>query len=62
MTLPDCPHCKSPALEAVGVESRGVRVCVCECCARGCRVNTTGAVVHVPSKLDTGGNVIYPDP
>ena len=59
MTLPDCPHGCDAAntLEVERIEPRGIRVCVCTCCARVCRVNTTGQVVHraTPAVIDVNG-------
>ena len=61
--LPDCPRCSAAStLEAVDVEPRGVRRCVCSCCASVVRVAATGAIVHEPSQLDVRGNVLRDDP
>ena len=63
MPLPDCPHYHSPQLKAEGVPLRGWQLCVCNGCARSCRVSGERAVIHWPeSMLDTGGNVVYADP
>jgi hypothetical protein len=58
--LPDCACCDAVAsLTAVRVEPRGVRVCFCTVCAKTCRVNAAGAIIHLPDVRDISGNVMY---
>jgi hypothetical protein len=62
MTLPDCPHPGCDAnqtLSAFRSEPRGVRVCVCSCCGKECRVDAAGAVVWLPDVRDVQGVVMY---
>lgn len=64
MNLPDCPHRGCDAnqtLEAVESEGRGVKVCVCNCCGKTCRVNADGEVIWPvvrDPKADVWGNQI----
>ena len=55
----DCPHCSAAnTLTKVRVEPNGVLVCLCSCCAKLCRVNAEGAVIHTPDKRDVNGTVM----
>ncbi len=59
--MPQCPYCDAAdTLKAERVEGNGVFVCVCTCCAKQCRVNADGVVIH-SDKRDLGG-IVMTDP
>jgi hypothetical protein len=54
--LPDCPHCRSDALEPLATpDARGTTLCECSCCSRMCRVDAAGDVIHKPAVFDVNG-------
>lgn len=48
-----CNRCDAvDTLSVYDVEPRGVRRCVCSCCAAVVRVTAEGTIVQLPSRLD----------
>ena len=58
--LPDCIFCDAnQSLQAERVEPNGVLVCLCSCCAKQCRVNADGLVIHTPDARDASGRQMF---
>lgn len=57
-----CPSCDTvDSLEPVESEGRGVIVYVCTSCAKRCRINAYGEIVHVPDRRDVSGTMMHDD-